>query len=435
MRPQVYTNARIVDPSRNLDEVGTVIVSGGKIAASGAAEQNQGLPDDADVVDCAGKAILPGLIDSRVFIGEPGAEHRETIESAGRAAAAGGITSLVMMPDATPVIDDLALVEFVLRAARDHSMVNIFPSAAITRGLLGREMTEFGLLMQAGAVMFTDGRHTISDSSVLRRAMTYARDFGAVIAHETNDQHLGAGVMNEGLFASWLGLSGAPREAEIIPLERDLRLARLTRANYHAAKISTAISAEVVQRAKNDGASVTAGAAIHSLALNEHDVGEYRSFFRLAPPLRTEDDRVAIIDALKNGTIDIIVSSHDPQDVDTKRLPFADSAIGAVGMETLLAVALRLYHNEQIPLLRLVDALSTAPARIFGLPGGTLKPGASADMIIVDLDHPWIVQESDLHSRSKNTCFEGARLQGKVLQTMVSGRKVYSLEGPDLVHT
>jgi dihydroorotase len=425
MTTTVFTDARIIDPSRSLDEIGTVIVADGKIQAAGASARNQGIPVGAEVVDCRGKTIMPGLVDSRVFIGEPGAEHRETIASAGRAAAAGGVTSVIMMPDTDPVIDDVALVEFVLRAGRDHAAVNVYPTAGITRGLKGSEMTEFGLLQAAGAVAFTDGRHTIADSSVLRRAMTYARDFGAVIAHETADPYLAGGVMNEGLFASWLGLGGIPREAEIIPLERDLRLARLTRANYHAAKISTAVSAEVVSRAKQDGAAVSAGIAIHSLALNEHDVGEYRSFFRLAPPLRDEDDRLAMIEALKDGTLDIIVSSHDPQDVDTKRLPFADAAIGAVGLETLLAVALRLHHNDQVPLLRLVDALSTAPAEIFGLPGGTLKPGAPADLIVVDLDHPWVVTEADLHSRSKNSCFEGARLQGKVLQTMVAGRTVF----------
>jgi dihydroorotase len=231
--------------------------------------------------------------------------------------------------------------------------------------------------------------------------------------------------MNEGLYASWLGLPGIPREAEIITLERDLRLARLTGGAYHAAKISTAISAEAVGRAKDDGASVTAGVSINHLALNEIDVGEYRTFFRLSPPLRAEEDRLAMVEALRDDRIDIISSSHDPQDVDTKRLPFADAATGAIGLETLLAVALRLHHNGDVPLMRLIDALSTAPARLFGLPGGTLAPGAPADLALVDPDYPWIVQEADIRSRSKNTCFEGARLQGKVLQTMVAGRTVF----------
>ena len=428
MTVTVLRNARVIDPSRGIDENGTVIVDGKKIAAAGSAAHNQGASEGATIVDCAGKAIIPGLVDGRVFIGEPGAEHRETIASASLAAAAGGVTSVVMMPDTDPVIDDVALVEFVMRTARETAVVNVFPAAAITKRLSGQEMTEFGLLSQAGAVAFTDGRHTISNALVMRRALTYARDFGAMIVHETEDADLASsGVMNEGLYASWLGLPGIPREAEAIPLERDLMLARLTGGNYHAAKISTALSAAAVSRAKNDGANVTAGVSINNLSLNENDVGEYRTFFRLAPPLRAEDDRLAMIEALKDGTIDIIVSSHDPQDVDTKRLPFADAAAGAIGLETLLGAALRLYHNGDLPLLRLIEVLSTAPATLFGLPGGTLKPDAPADLVLVDLDEPWVVEEKAIRSRSKNTCFEGARLQGRVLQTMVAGRTVFSV--------
>lgn len=426
MSATVFSHARIVDPSRSIDEIGTVVVQGTKIAAAGKEALNQGAPEGATVVDCTGLTVMPGLVDTRVFIGEPGAEHRETIASASMAAAAGGVTSLVMMPDTHPVIDDVALVEFVLRTARDTAVVNIFPAAAITKGLAGREMTEFGLLREAGAVAFTDGRHTIRNSLVMRRALTYARDFDAVVAHETQDADLAsAGVMNEGLYASWLGLAGIPREAELIPLERDLALARLTRGAYHAAKISTAMAADAIRRAKTDGARVTAGAAIYNLALNEHDVGEYRTFFRLTPPLRAEEDRLAMIEALRDGTLDVVVSSHDPQDVDTKRLPFADAAAGAIGLETLLAVALRLYHNGDVPLIRLAEVLSTAPARLFGLPGGSLSPGAPADLAVIDLNEPWVVSESHIRSRSKNTCFEGARLQGRVLQTMVAGSTVF----------
>jgi len=428
MSTTIFSHARIVDPSRGLDETGSVVVQDGKIAAAGKDALNQGAPEGATVIDCTGKTIIPGLIDSRVFIGEPGGEHRETIASASQAAAAGGVTSVVMMPDTDPMIDNVALVEFVLRTARDTACVNIFPAAAITKGLEGREMTEFGLLREAGAVAFTDGRHTIANSLVMRRALTYARDFGATIVHETLDADLASsGVMNEGLYASWLGLSGIPREAETIPLERDLALARLTRGNYHAAKISTGMAADAIRRAKGDGANVSAGVAIYNLALNEHDVGEYRTFFRLTPPLRTEEDRIAMIDALKDGTLDLIVSSHDPQDVDTKRLPFSDAAAGAIGLETLLAVALRLHHNGEVPLLRIIEALSTAPARLFGLPGGSLKPAAPADLAVVDLNEPWVVSETGIRSRSKNTCFEGARLQGRVLQTMVAGRTVFSI--------
>ena len=423
----LFENARIVDPSRGLDETGSILIRDGKIVAAGADVCNQGAPEGAEIIDLNGKAILPGLVDARVFVGEPGAEHRETIASASRAAAAGGVTSIIMMPDTDPVIDDVALVEFVKRTARDTAVVNVHPAAAITKGLHGEEMTEIGLLRDAGAVAFTEGRRTIANTQLMRRALTYARDFNAVIACETRDPYLGAnGVMNEGLFASWLGLSGSPREAEVIPLERDLRLAALTNSNYHAAQLSCEMSAEAVRRAKDLGAKVTAGVSINHLSLNENDIGEFRTFFRLSPPLRSEQDRLAMVKAVKNGTIDIVVSAHDPQDVDTKRLPFSDAEAGAIGLETLLGAALRLYHNDSIPLLRLVEVLSTAPARIFGLDAGTLKPGANADIAIVDLDEPWIVREEDLHSLSKNSCFESARFQGRIVHTLVAGKTVYS---------
>lgn len=425
MKPVVFENARVVDPSRGIDETGNVVVIDGKIAAAGASALNQGRPDDAEIVDCRGKAALPGLVDARVFVGEPGAEHRETIESAAQAAAAGGVTSFVMMPDTDPVIDDVALVEFVRRTARDTACVNVYPAAAITKGLVGRELSEFGLLSEAGAVALSDGRHSIADSLVMRRALTYARDFGLLISHEPRDEALAGGVMNEGLYASWLGLPGIPAEAETIPLARDLMLARLTRGRYHASQLSTTGSFELMRRYRDEGAAVTAGISVNHLALNENDVGEYRTFFRLSPPLRAEADRLAAIEAIRDGTIDIIVSSHDPQDVDTKRLPFEDAAAGATGLETLLGAALRLFHNGDVPLTRLIEAMSTRPAQLFGLPGGTLAPGAAADLVVVDLEEPWIVREEDLRSRSKNTCFEGARMQGRVLQTMVAGRTVF----------
>lgn len=427
MSATLFTNARVIDPSRGMDERGAVLVAEGRIIASGAAALNQGAPGGAAVIDCKGNAVIPGLVDTRVFIGEPGSEYRETIASASVAAAAGGVTSIVMMPDTDPVIDDVALVEFVRRTARDTAQINVHPAAAITKSLKGADLTEIGLLSQSGAVAFTEGRNTIANAQVLRRAMTYARDFDAVIACETNDPHLGAsGVMNEGLFASWLGLPGSPREAEVIPLDRDLRLAALTGGKYHAAKISTALSADAIARAKSGNAKVTAAVSINNLSLNENDIGEYRTFFRLSPPLRAEDDRQSMIEALRNGTIDVIVSSHDPQDVDTKRLPFADAAVGAIGLETLLAASLRLHHDGSVPLLRIIDALSTRPAAIYGLEAGTLKPGARADLALVDLDAPWLVKETEIRSRSKNSCFEGARFQGLVLQTMVAGRTIFS---------
>ncbi|OAP40430.1 dihydroorotase [Sinorhizobium glycinis] len=428
-RPLVLANLRIVDPSRNLDEIGTIVVgSDGRILAAGKDAQNQGAPAGAFVKDCAGLVAVPGLVDARVFVGEPGSEYRETIESASRAAATGGVTSFISMPDTNPVIDEIALVEFVQKTARDKALVNVYPAAALTKGLLGLEMSELGLLRDAGAVCFTNGRQPVHDTLVLRRAMTYAREFDAVVALETRDKYLGAnGVMNEGLLASWLGLPGIPREAEIIPLERDLRIAALTKAAYHAAEISVPESADAVHSARERGANVTCGISINHLTLNENDIGEYRTFFKLTPPLRGEDDRVAMVEALASGKIDIIVSSHDPQGADTKRLPFADAADGAIGLETLAAAALRLHHSGQVPLMRLVDALSTRPASIFGLEAGTLKPGAKADITVLDLDEPWVLYEKELVSRSKNTPFENARFTGRVVQTYVGGKLVHSL--------
>jgi dihydroorotase len=429
MKPLVLKNARIIDPSRNLDEVGTIIVGhDGLILASGADAQNQGVPEGAEIRDCRGLTAVPGLVDARVFVGEPGSEHRETIASASRAAAAGGITSFIMMPETDPVIDDIALVEFVKKTARDTASVNVYPAAALTKGMTSGEMTEMGLLQLAGAVAFTNGRHGLNDTQVLRRAMTYAREFDAVIALETREKYLAAnGVMNEGLLASWLGLGGIPRETEIIPLERDLRIAGLTRAKYHASQISVPESVEAIEVARKRGAKVTCGISINHLSLNENDIGEYRTFFKLYPPLRSEDDRMAMVDALAKGQIDIIVSSHDPQDVDTKRLPFGEAADGAIGLETMLSAALRLHHAGQVPLMRLIDAMSTRPAQIFGLPGGTLKPGAAGDIALIDLDEPWLVSRDSLLARSKNTAFEDARFSGRAVATYVAGRCVHTL--------
>lgn len=430
MKPVVLKNARIIDPSQGKDEQGTVIIEDGKIAAAGKDALHQGTPEGADIIDCTGKTVIPGLVDARVFIGEPGAEYRETIESASLAAAAGGVTSFIMMPDTNPVIDNVALVEFILRTACENAIVNVHPSAAITRGFEGKEMSEFGLLRAAGAVAFTEGRKTLENSSVMRRAMTYARDFDVPIVHDTQDTALtGTGVMNEGLLASWLGLTGIPREAEIIPLERDLRLAALTGVRYHAAQLSTAMSAEAIRTAKDKNlARVTAGVCINHLTLNENDIGEYRTFFRMTPPIRAEEDRLAMVEAIRNGTIDIVVSSHDPQQADTKRLPFEDAASGAVGLDTLLPAMLRLYHNELLSLPRIVEVLSTSPARIFGLDAGTLQKGAKADIAVVDLDVPWLLSLNMLHSRSKNTPFENARFQGRVIRTLVGGKTVFALE-------
>ncbi|WP_102958309.1 dihydroorotase [Mangrovicella endophytica] len=428
-RPLVIENARIIDPSRDLDETGSVVVEAGVIREAGRAAAGQGRPEGAELIDARGSLVLPGLVDARVFIGEPGGEHRETIASASAAAAAGGVTSILTMPDTDPVIDDVALAEFVMRTARETARVNIFPAAAMTKGLRGSEITEIGLLSAAGVVAFTEGRHTLSDAALLRRIMTYGRDFDALIMHATQDAGLtGSGVMNEGLFASWLGLAGIPREAEVIPLERDLRLAALTGCRYHAAELSTADSAAVLKRAKAKGHAVTGGVSINNLSLNENDIGEYRTFFRLSPPLRAEEDRLAMVEALADGTLDIIVSSHDPQDADGKRRPFAEAESGAIGLETLLPAALRLHHSGAVPLPRLVAAMTSGPAALLKIDRGTLQPGRAADIVIVDPDAPFLFSKDRIRSRSKNTPFENARFQGQVLRTFVGGRTVFSAE-------
>ncbi len=425
-RPIVFDNARVIDPSRDVDAIGAVIVADRRIIAAGPEALNAARPAGAEVVDCKGAIVAPGIVDMRVFVGEPGAEHRETFASAGEAAAAGGVTTIVTMPDTDPVIDEIALVDFIARRARDEAEVRVHPAAALTKGLEGKEMTEFGLLRDAGAAAFTDGRRTVTNSAVMRRAMTYARDIDALIMHHAADPNLvGSGVMNEGEVATRLGLSGIPREAEIIVLERDMRLAALTRARYHAELVSCGQSLDVIRRAKDNGLSVTCGVSINHLTLNENDIGSYRTFFKLSPPLRHEDDRQAMVAGLADGSIDVIVSSHDPQDVDTKRHPFAEAADGAVGLETLLAAALRLYHAGDVPLLTLFRAMATRPASLLGLEVGRLAPGAPADLIVIDPGAPWVCEAQSLRSRSKNTPFEGARFQGLVLRTLVAGRTVY----------
>jgi dihydroorotase len=424
--PVLFTNARVVDPSRGIDAQGAVLVSNGRIVAAGPDAANQGAPEGAEIVDCGGAAILPGLVDMRVFVGEPGGEHRETLESASHAAAAGGVTTIVTMPDTNPVIDDPALVDFMLRRARDTAVVRVHPMAALTHGLAGEELSELGLLKEAGAVAFTDGRRAVRSAGVMRNALTYSRDFDALVVHHAEDPDLsGTGVMNEGEVATRLGLPGVPIEAETIMLDRDIRLTKLTGGRYHVAQLSCAASVQTVRHAKQAGVNMTAGAAIAHLALNENDIGAYRTFFKMSPPLRSEDDRQAMVEALADGTIDVVCSAHDPQDVEGKRQPFAEAADGAVGLETMLSVGLRLVHSGDVPLLRLADAMSTTPARLLGLEAGTLAPGAPADIILVDLNQPWIVKEDDLRSRSRNTAFEGARLTGKVIRTLVAGDTVY----------
>jgi dihydroorotase len=425
-RPILLANARLIDPSRDLDVTGDVLIADGLIRDAKRGIGAAGVPEGTDIVNCAGKIVAPGLIDMGAFVGEPGASHRETFASASRAAAAGGITTIVCQPGTSPAIDNSATVDFVLRRARDTAIVNIHPMAAMTRGLAGNEMTEFGLLKAAGAVAFTDGDHSVMNAQLMRRALTYARDFDALIVHHTEDPDLvGEGVMNEGEFASRLGLVGVPNIAEAVVLERDMRLVALTGGRYHAASVTCVESIEILQRARAAGLKVSASASINHLTLNENDIGPYRSFLKLSPPLRTEQDRQALVAAVASGLIDVIMSDHNPQDVETKRLPFAEAAAGAIGLETMLPAGLRLIHSGELDFLTLIRAMSTRPAELLGLSGGTLRPGAVADIIVIDAETPWVLDPAELQSQCKNTPFAEARFQGRVARTIVGGRTVY----------
>ncbi len=424
MQPIALVNARLVDPARGEETRGGVLVADGRIVGLGGSVAAGAVPEGTRVVDCGGDVVAPGLVDLRAFVGEPGAEHRETIASAAAAAAAGGVTTLLARPDASPPVDDPAVVDFLIRRARD-ARVRILPSAAITKGLAGEEMAEIGLLKEAGAVAFSDGPHSIRHSGVLRRAMTYARDLDALIMHYCEDRGLAGGVATEGAFASRLGLPGAPREAETIALDRDLRLAALTRARYHAVFVSNALSLEAMARAKEAGLRVSCGVSINHLTLNESDIGDYRTFLKLNPPLRSEAERLKLVEGLAAGVIDVIVSDHEGQDVETKRLPFAEAAAGAVGLETLLPAALRLVTAGHLTLPRLLRAMSTRPAEILGLEAGRLAVGAPADLLRFDPEEPFVLDPATLRSRCRNTPFDEARMEGVVKLTLVGGEAAF----------
>ena len=421
----VFINARVLDPATGRDEPGGVLVREGVIADLGA-HLRRNAPDGAKVIDCKGQWLAPGLIDTQVFTGEPGQEHRETLKTASHAAAAGGITTIVVMPDTKPVIDQVALVDFIQRRARDNAVVNVHIMAALTRELKGEEMTEIGLLQRAGAIAFTDGKSTISNTRTMRQLLNYAKDFGALIVHHTEDPYLSAGAaMNSGEVATRLGLPSVHKLAEAIVVERDVRLVEMTGGRYHAATISCSESLDIIRAAKAKKLPVSCGVSINHLTLNENDIGNYRTFLKLRPPLRSEDDRMAMVRGLAAGDIDVIVSSHDPQDVDVKRHPFAEAADGAIGLETLLPAALRLFHAEQIGILPLLRALTINPARLLGLPSGRIAKDAPADLIVIDPGQPWVVDKALLKARSKNSPFDESKMQGRVLTTMVAGEVVY----------
>jgi dihydroorotase len=426
-----FLNARLVDPASGKDEPGGLLVRDGVIADLGG-HLRRNAPERSKVVDCGGHVLCPGLVDMQVFTGEPGLEHRETLKTASQAAAAGGVTTIVVMPDTEPVIDQVALVDFIQRRARDNAVVNVHVMAAMTRGLKGAEMTEIGLLKRAGAIAFTNGKSSVANARVMRNVLLYGKDHATLIVHHAEDPSLSEGsVMNAGEVATRLGLPGVHKAAETIVLERDLRLVEITGGRYHAATLSCAESLAVIRAAKSRKLPVTCGVSINHLTLNENDIGSYRTFLRLKPPLRSEDDRAAMVRGLAAGDIDVIVSSHDPQDADVKRHPFAEAADGAIGLETLLAAGLRLFHNGEVGLLPLLRAMTINPAKLLGLPSGRLEKGAPADLILVDLGQPWVVDRTLLKARSKNSPFDESRMQGRVLTTMVAGKAVYQYATPE----
>lgn len=418
------SNARIVDPASRTDAIGGVLIENGVIADIGAKAK---APAGAEIIDGSGKTLIPGLVDMRVVIGEPGAEHKETLKSAGRAAAAGGVTTMVIMPNTDPVIDDVSLVDFIKHRGEARAGVRVLPSAALTKHLDGALMTEVGLLAEAGAVLFCNGDRPIQDSRVLRRALSYSKAFGALIAHRPEDQFLAkGGVAHESALAGRLGLAGIPAAAETICAERDCALAALTGGRLLLDMISAAPTIDTLRRAKAGGARVHASVSIHHLTLNELELNDYRTFAKFSPPLRSEDDRQALIAGVLDGTIDVIVSGHDPRPPEEKRLPFDDAAFGASALETLLPALLKLHHDEDLPLMELVAAVTSRPADLLGLPQGRLAKGAPADMVLLDLDAPFRFDAESMLSKCRNSPFDGRLMQGRVARTIVGGVTVFS---------
>ena len=423
MTATLITNVHLIDPETSAVEHGSILLQNGKIAGYG---MELAVPDGATVIDGQGKYLAPGIVDIGVKVCEPGERHKESFKSAGLAAAAGGVTTIVTRPDTNPTIDSPEVLEFVTRRAQEAAPVNVIPMAALTKGREGREMTEIGFLLDAGAVAFTDCDHVIENTKVFSRALTYAKSLGAlVIAHPQEPGLSNGAAATSGKFASLRGLPAVSPMAERMGLDRDIALLEMTGAKYHADQITTARALPALERAKRNGLDITAGTSIHHLTLNELDVADYRTFFKVKPPLRSEDDRLAVVDAVRHGLIDIICSMHTPQDEESKRLPFEEAASGAVGLETFLPAALRLYHSGDLTLPHLFRAMALNPAKRLGLPGGRLSAGAPADLVLFDPDAPFVMDRATLHSKSKNTPFDGARMQGKVLATFVAGRQVF----------
>jgi dihydroorotase len=417
--------ARLLDPASGLDAIGDLLIEGERIAAAGGIIAASA----AELVEAEGLCLAPGLVDMRVQLREPGAEHMESIESGGQAAAAGGVTTMVALPNTDPPVDDVSVVEFLARRAREVRLAKIHTYAAATKRLAGKQLTEMGLLAANGAVGFTDGTKAVADALVMRRVLSYAANFDLLVVQHPEEPSLGgAGEVNEGEIATRLGLAAIPAVAEVIMIERDLRLLEITGARYHAAHLSTAAGVEAIRRAKARGLAVTCDTAPPYFALNETAIGDYRTFAKLSPPLRSEQDRRAVVEGLRDGTIDAIASDHAPWDQDSKRLPFSSAAYGIVGLETLLPLSLELYHNRHLGLLEVIARLTRNPADILRLPIGRLAKGAPADLVLFDPDLSWHISTDEFRSKSKNAPFDGRPVEGRVVRTMVDGRTIFPRE-------
>ena len=429
MKKKYFINANIIDPYNSLNETGGLIIDeNGKIEGVGKKVNTNNIPSREKVIDLKGKHIFPGLVDMRVFVGEPGFEYKENFRTLSEAALSGGVTSVVTMPNTNPVIDNVSIVDFLRRRGRDKSKINIFPTAALTVNTEGENMTEFGLLQGKGIIGFTDGIKTIQNPRIMNRIMNSASDLNSLIIQHAEDAELSKdGMINDGIIATKLGLQGIPVSAELLILERDLTLLEYNNCRYHISQISSASSVEIIRERKKK-VNFSCGVSINNLSLNENDIGDFKTFLKLSPPLRTEDDRNALVQGLVDETIDVIVSDHKPEDEENKRLTFAQAETGASGIETLLPLSLELYHNGSVKLETIIKALTSSPAKILKINKGNLSIGNDADFCIVDTNKPWVVRKEKLISKSKNTPIEDKKLQGKVMNTFVNGEELFKAE-------
>jgi len=427
MKEKYLINARILDPKNQIDEIGGLIIdSKGLIKAVGKKVSNGNLPSAADKIDLKKKILMPGIVDMRVFVGEPGFEYKENFRTLSNAALSGGVTSVVSMPNTSPVIDNVSMVDFLKRRGRDKSKINIFPAASLTINTEGKQMTEFGLLKRKGIVAFTDGIKSVQDPQIMSRIMSFAAQSESLIMQHAEDNVLSqGGLINEGEISTRLGLKGIPSLAEKIIVERDLSFLEEYFCRYHISQISSKKTVSIIKKAKEEGKKFTTGVSINNLSLNENDIGDFKTFLKLSPPLRTEEDRLALVNGVNEGIIDVIVSDHKPEDEESKRLTFAQAATGASGIETLLPLALELFHNKSIKLNKLIASITSNPAKILKIDKGTLEKGKDADLCIVDINKPWVVDKDKLKSKSKNTPIEDRKLQGQVLKTFIKGEISY----------